>query len=96
MPGGRLRYGAKGDGELCKAGNVLTMNEELKPDMPSEYTQNQERLLNRLQPESEAEERLVRQIIVCNYKLERLRDRLTKAWCQLNKVYDELKHDPLP
>jgi hypothetical protein len=72
------------------------MNEELKPDMLSAYAQNQERLFNRLQPESEFEERLVRKIIVCSYKLEQIQNRLTKAWCQLNKVYDELKHDPLP
>jgi hypothetical protein len=62
------------------------MDEDLKPDIPSIYTQDQERLLNRLQPESEFEEQLVRQIIVCNYKLERIRNRLTEAWCQLDKI----------
>lgn len=69
------------------------MNEEPKPDMPSMYIQHQERLVKRLQPDGEFEERLVRQMILCNYKLEQIQDRLTKAWCQLNKVYGELKHE---
>lgn len=67
------------------------MNEEPKPDMPSTYVQYQERLLSRLQPDSEFEERLVRQIVLCSYKLEQIQNQLTKAWCQLNKVYEELK-----
>lgn len=69
------------------------MNDEPKPDMPSMYIQQQERLVHRLQPDSEFEERLVRQIVLCNYKLEQIRNRLTKAWCQLNKVYDDLKQE---
>ena len=46
------------------------MDEVLKPDMRQVYNQRQEQLFERLQPDSEFEERLVRQIVVCNYKLE--------------------------
>jgi hypothetical protein len=69
------------------------MNEELKPDMPSMYIQHQERLMSRLQPDSEFEESLIRQLVLCHYKLEQIQNRLTKAWCQFNKVYDELKYE---
>ena len=69
------------------------MSEEPKPDMPSMYIQHQERLVSRLQPDSEFEERLVRQLVLCHYKLEQIQDRLTRAWCQLNKVYGELKQE---
>ncbi len=69
------------------------MDEALKPDMRHAYNQRQKQLFERLQPDSEFEERLVRQIVVCNYKLEQIQNRLTKAWCQINKIYGELKHD---
>jgi hypothetical protein len=71
------------------------MDEELKIEALYEYTQQQEQIFARLQPVSELEESLARQIVVCGYKLEQLRNRLTKAWYQLNKVYEELK-EPLP
>ncbi|HEY7492092.1 MAG TPA: hypothetical protein VIH59_13410 [Candidatus Tectomicrobia bacterium] len=71
------------------------MDEELKIEALYEYTQQQEQIFARLQPASELEESLARQIVVCGHKLEQLRNRLTKAWCQLNKVYEELK-EPLP
>ena len=71
------------------------MDKELKIEALYEYTQKQERIFARLQPASEFEEHLARQIVVCNYKLEQFQNRLTKAWCQLNKIYEELK-EPLP
>jgi hypothetical protein len=71
------------------------MDEDRNIEALYEYTQQQEQIFARLQPTSELEESLARQIVVCCYKLEQLRNRLTKAWCQLNKVYEELK-EPLP
>lgn len=68
------------------------MDEALKPDMCDAYKQRQQQLVERLQPGSEFEEHLVRQIVVCNYKLEQIQNRLTKAWCQINKIYGEFKH----
>ena len=71
------------------------MDEELKIDSLYGYTQKQEKIFARLQPEGELEERLARQIVVCSYKLEQIQNRLTKAWCQLNKIYEELKPESL-
>ena len=71
------------------------MDEELKIEALYDYTQQQEQLFARLQPAGEFEESLARQIVVCSYKLDQLRNRLTKAWSQLNKVYEERK-EPLP
>ena len=70
------------------------MDEEFKIEALYAYTQRQEKIFARLQPADEFEEHLVRQIVVCSYKLEQLQNRLTKAWCQLNKIYEELK-EPL-
>lgn len=67
------------------------MDDELKIDSLYEYTQKQGKIFARLQPASELEERLARHIAVCSYKLEQIENRLTKAWCQLNKIYEELK-----
>jgi len=72
------------------------MDEELKSDSLYAYTQKQERIFARLLPASELEEHVARQIVLCSYKLEQIEDRLTKAWCQLNKMAEELKHEPLP
>ena len=69
------------------------MDDALQPDMCHAYEQRQKQLFERLQPDSEFEEHLVRQIVVCNYKLEQIQNRLTKAWCQINKIYGELKQD---
>jgi hypothetical protein len=70
------------------------MAEELEIDSLHAYTQKQEKIFARLLPASELEERLARQIVICSYKLEQIENRLTKAWCQLNKMYEELKHVP--
>lgn len=72
------------------------MDEQLKIDALHAYTQKQERIFSRLLPESELEERVARQIAVCSYKLEQIENRLTRAWGQLNHVYEELKHESLP
>jgi glucan phosphorylase len=71
------------------------MDEELKIAALYEYTQKQEMIFARLQPAGELEERLARQIVLCSYKLEQIQHRLTKAWCQLNKIYEELKPETL-
>lgn len=71
-----------------------TMDEGLKIDSLYEYTQKQETIFARLEPASELEERLARQIVLCSYKLEQIQHRLTKAWCHLNKVYEEFKPEP--
>jgi hypothetical protein len=58
--------------------------------------QKQEQIFARLQPESAYEEHLARQIVVCSSKLDLIQSRLTQAWSQLNKIFAELRHEPLP
>jgi hypothetical protein len=70
------------------------MDEEFKGNSLYAYTQKQERIFARLLPASELEERVARQIAICSYRLELIENGLTKAWCQLNKMYEELKHEP--
>ncbi|MGQ4807900.1 hypothetical protein NKDENANG_01266 [Candidatus Entotheonellaceae bacterium PAL068K] len=72
------------------------MDEEDRIDPGSAYRQQQAKIFARLLPTSKREERLVRQIVVCSYKLEQIENRLTKAWSQLQKMVEELKHEPLP
>jgi hypothetical protein len=72
------------------------MDEGLKIDSLYEYTQKQETIFARLEPMSELEERLARQIVICSYKLDQIQHRLTKAWCQMNKIYEGLKPESLP
>jgi hypothetical protein len=64
------------------------MDVEPEHNVPEPYTQ-QEQLVVRLQPESEFEERLVRQIVLCSVKLEYMETLLAKAKEQLRKVFDE-------
>lgn len=71
------------------------MDEEPKIDSLYAYTHKLERIFARLLPASELEECLARRIVVCSYTLEQIENRLTKAWYELNKIYEELKHDPL-
>jgi ribosomal protein L17 len=68
------------------------MDTELDPQAPQPYTQ-QEQLAARLQPESESEERLVRQIALCNVKLEHIETLLAKAKEQLHHVLDTPKNE---
>ena len=68
------------------------MDTELDPQAPQPYTQ-QEQLAARLQPESESEERLVRQIALCNVKLEHIETLLAKAKAQLYRVLETPKNE---
>ena len=65
---------------------------EPEPNALEPYTQH-EQLVARLQPESESEERLVRQIVLCNVKLERIETLLTRAKEQLHHVLEDPKHE---
>ena len=68
------------------------MDTELDPQAPEPYTQ-QEQLAARLQPESESEDRLVRQIALCNVKLEHIETLLAKAKEQLYRVLEAPKNE---
>jgi hypothetical protein len=68
------------------------MDAELEPQAPEPDTQ-QEQLAARLQPESESEERLVRQIALCNVKLEHIETLLAKAKEQLRHVLETPKNE---
>jgi hypothetical protein len=61
------------------------MDVEPEPNALEPYTLH-EQLVERLQPESEPEERLVRQIALCNVKLEHIEALLAKAEEQLHRV----------
>ncbi len=58
------------------------MDAEPEPHVPETYTQ-QEQLLARLQPETDIEERLVRQLALCSAKLEHIEALLARAEKQL-------------
>ena len=62
------------------------------PNASEPYTQ-QEQLAARLQPESEPEERLVRQIALCNVRLEHIETLLAKAAEQLHRVLEDPKNE---
>ena len=68
------------------------MDAEPEPQAPEPYTQ-QEQLAARLQPESGSEERLVRQIALCNVKLEHIEALLAKAKEQLHYVFEAPKNE---
>jgi len=68
------------------------MDAEPESQAPEPYTQ-QEQLAARLQPESEPEERLVRQIALCNVKLEYIETLLAKAEEQLHRVLADPKNE---
>jgi len=70
------------------------MDVQPEHNAPELYTQ-QEQFVARLQPESELEERLVRQIVLCSVKLEHMETLLAKAKEQLHKVLDEARDMPL-
>ena len=50
----------------------------------------------RLQPESEMEERLVRQMTLCSVKLEHIEKLLAKAERQLHQVLESSQDEPSP
>ena len=68
------------------------MDAEPESQAPEPYTQ-QEQLAARLQPESEPEERLVRQIALCNVRLEHIETLLAKAAEQLHRVLEDPKNE---
>ena len=68
------------------------MDAEPESQAPEPYTQ-QEQLAVRLQPESEFEERLVRQIALCTVKLEHIKTLLAKAEERLHRVLEESKDE---
>jgi hypothetical protein len=68
------------------------MDAEPESQVPEPYTQ-QEQLAARLQPESEPEARLVRQIAICNVKLEHIETLLAKAEEQLHRVLADPKNE---
>lgn len=68
------------------------MDVEPEPNAPEPYTQH-EQLVARLQPESESEERLVRQIALCNVKLEHIAVLLARATEQLRHVLEDPKNE---
>lgn len=68
------------------------MDAEPESQAPEPYTQ-QEQLAARLQPESEPEERLVRQIALCTVKLAHIETLLAKAEEQLHRVLVESKDE---
>lgn len=69
------------------------MHAEPEHNVPETDTQ-QEEFVARLQPESDIEERLVRQIALCSNKLEYIEALLVKAEAQLRNVTTSSKHEP--
>jgi len=69
------------------------MDVEPEHNVPEPSTQ-QELVFARLQPESDLEERLVRQIVLCSVKLEHMEMLLAKAKEQLYKVLEEAREVP--
>jgi hypothetical protein len=69
------------------------MHVDPEPNVPETDTQ-QEQLVARLQPESELEERLVRQIVLCSTKLEHIEALLRKVGEQLRNAIADPKDGP--
>jgi hypothetical protein len=58
------------------------------------YAEQQKQVFLRLQPASETEEHLARQIALCHAKLSRLQGWLGKAWAQFQKIRDDSETPP--
>ena len=71
------------------------MDAEPEPDVPETYIQ-QEQFLARLQPETDIEERLVRQIALCSAKLERIEALVTRAEKQLRHALTDARDERSP
>jgi len=69
------------------------MDVEPDPNALEPYTQH-EQLVARLQPESESEERLVRQIVLCTVKLAHIETLLTRAKEQVHHVLEDPRNEP--
>jgi hypothetical protein len=68
------------------------MDAEPQPHVPETYSQ-QEQLLARLQPETDIEERLVRQLALCSTKLEHIEALLDRAEKQLRNALTDAKDE---
>jgi len=68
------------------------MDAESEPNTPEPCMQH-EQLVTRLQPESESEERLVRQIALCSVKLEYIEALLARAKEHLHQVLEGPKNE---
>ena len=66
------------------------MDVEPEPSVSEPYTQ-QELLVARLQPETDIEERLVRQLVLCSTKLGHIEALLTRAEQQLRHALTDAK-----
>ena len=53
------------------------------------YVEQQEQVFLRLQPASETEERLARQIALCHARLAQMQGRLRRVCGQFQNIYDE-------
>ena len=71
------------------------MDTEPEPDVPEPSSQ-QEQLLARLQPETDIEERLVRQIALCSAKLDHIEALLTRTEKQLRHVMMDTRDERFP
>ena len=71
------------------------MDAEPEPHVPETDTQ-QEDLLARLQPETDIEERLVRQSVLCSAKLEHIEALLTRAEKQLRHALTDARDELTP
>jgi len=68
------------------------MDAEPEPHVPETYPQ-QDELLARLQPETDIEERLVRQLALCSAKLEHIEALLTRAEKQLRHALADARNE---
>ncbi len=59
------------------------------------YMAQQEQVFLRLQPASETEERLARQIALCHAKLSQIQGWLSTAWGQIRKMREESGTPPV-
>lgn len=59
------------------------------------YVEQQEQAFLRLQPASETEERLARQIALCHTKLSQMQGRLSRAWGQIRKMREDSETPPV-
>jgi hypothetical protein len=58
------------------------------------YVEQQEQVFLRLQPASETEERLARQIALCHARLVQMQGRLRRVSGQFQRIYDDRELPP--
>lgn len=74
---------------------VNFMDLEFQADFSDKFTQQQEQLVERLQPASELEERLVRYMALCEVKLNHIIQQLTQIGERLHHLYEEFTPETL-